>query len=375
MEYYDDMSKKIRVLIISYYYPPSKSVGAVRIGSLYSFLTHKGYEVDIMCFDDNSISTSSKLDKNKVNKNATKKLKLSQYFRSIDKSIFSKFLIFNFKKIFISKNNYDVVICSYKPISNIILGILLKLRRKRTKLFIEFRDLISQFGRKKRVLFFHKLDELIDKFYVFFADELISVSPSSRTKAENFYNRKVHLIYNGFDFRKNYYKKPTEKIKILYAGTLSSVRNLKLITNHILKSKLNIELIIASNENPAKFNGDFSFVNYIGFVSREDLENRIKEVNFLLILEGFDRDSEENIPAKLFEYLSYNKPIMANCSLRSEIINILNETNSGMNINEYENFEKLLKMDNFKVNENIEFYSRENQFNKYKNLINENLKK
>ena len=56
-------------------------------------------------------------------------------------------------------------------------------------------------------------------------------------------------------------------------------------------------------------------------------------------------------------------------------LNILNETNSGMNINEYENFEKLLKMDNFKVNENIEFYSRENQFNKYKNLINENLKK
>ena len=66
---------------------------------------------------------------------------------------------------------------------------------------------------------------------------------------------------------------------------------------------------------------------------------------------------------------------MANCSLRSEIIHILNETNSGMNINEYENFEKLLKMDNFKVNENIEFYSRENQFNKYENLINENLKK
>ncbi len=154
MEYYDDMSKKIRVLIISYYYPPSKSVGAVRIGSLYSFLTNKGYEVDIMCFDDNSSSTSSKLDKNKVNKNATKKLKLSQYFRSIDKSIFSKFLIFNFKKIFFSKNNYDVVICSYKPISNIILGILLKLRRKRTKLFIEFRDLISKFGRKEKSAFF-----------------------------------------------------------------------------------------------------------------------------------------------------------------------------------------------------------------------------
>ena len=146
------MSKRIRVLIISYYYPPSKSVGAVRIGSLYSFLTKKGYEVDIMCFEDNS--GRSKFEKNKINIKTTKKLKLSQYFRSIDKSIFSKFLIFNLKKTFISKNNYDVVICSYKPISNIILGIFLKLRRKKTKLFIEFRDLISQFGRKKRVLFF-----------------------------------------------------------------------------------------------------------------------------------------------------------------------------------------------------------------------------
>ena len=120
--------------------------------------------------------------------------------------------------------------------------------------------------------------------------------------------------------------------------------------------------------------GDFEFVKHVGFISREALENIIKEVDFLLILEGFDKDSEENIPAKIFEYLSYNKPIMANCSPNSEIIKILKETESGMNINDFKDFDKLLRIKNFKVNKNIDLYSRENQFIKYINLINENIK-
>jgi len=365
------MSQIIKVLIISYYFPPSNSVGAVRMGALYNFLIKHGYEVKIICFDENS--TSNPINKTVKNK-SIKKLRLSQYFRSIDKTVFSKFTFTNLKKIISYRNKYDIIICSYKPIASIILGIILKILSNKTKLFIEYRDLISQFGRKRKTFFFHKFDQLIDRFYSSFADELISVSPTSRIKAEKFYQRKVNLIYNGIDFRKDYYRAPSGILKILYSGSLSEVRNLKLITDHILKSNLDIELIIASNENPKLFNGDFEFVKHVGFISREALENKIKEVDFLLILEGFDKDSEENIPAKIFEYLSYNKPIMANCSPNSEIIKILKETESGMNINDFKDFDKLLRIKNFKVNKNIDLYSRENQFFKYINLINENIK-
>ena len=365
------MSKKIKVLLVSYYFPPSKSVGALRIEALYNFLIKHEYEVTMMCPSYNSTSEST----NKVKKNPLIKLRPSQYFRSIDKTVFSKFTLMNFKKMFSIRNKYDIIICSYKPIASVLLGITLKILSKNTRLFIEYRDLISQFGRKRKTFFFHKLDELLDRFYGSFADELITVSPTSKLKAERFYKRDVNLIYNGIDFQKDYYKKPSNQIKILYAGSLSEVRNLNLVTKHIIKSKLDIELIIASNQNPKYFNGDFKFVKHIGFISREALENIIKEVDFLLILEGFDEDSEENIPAKIFEYLSYNKPIMANCSPNSEIVKILNQTETGKNINTYEDFDRLLKNKNFKVNNNnIEFYLRENQLNNYITLINEYIK-
>ena len=74
MEYYDDMSQIIKVLIISYYFPPSNSVGAVRMGALYNFLIKHGYEVKIICFDENS--TSNPINKTVKNK-SIKKLRLS----------------------------------------------------------------------------------------------------------------------------------------------------------------------------------------------------------------------------------------------------------------------------------------------------------
>lgn len=371
MEYNDDMSQVKKILIISYYFPPSNSVGAVRVGALYEFLIRHGYDVEIVCFEQNSKSIPSQ---KKGKKKALKKVKLSQYFRSIDKTVFSKFTLLNLKNMIYYRNKYDIIICSYKPIANILLGILLKILSNKTKLFIEFRDLISQFGRKKKAFFFHKSDELMDKFYCKFADELISVSPTSRSKAQKFYQRKVNLIYNGIDSRKDYYKEPSNKVKILYAGTLSEVRNLKLITNHIQKSERNVELIVASNQNPEDYNGNLEFVKHIGFISRTELEEIIKQVDFLLILEGFDKDSEENIPAKIFEYLSYNKPIMANCSPNSEIVKILDETESGKNINDFKDFDEYLKIKNYRVNKNIDLYTRENQFRKYLKLIDEHIK-
>lgn len=355
------MPEKLKILIISYYFPPSTAVGAVRINALYKYLNKNGCHVDVLSF--NRIDNVKNENKSKSNG-----LKFSSRFRSIDRTILSDFVFDGFKKLN-SMGKYDIVISSYKPVATIILGIYYKLINKKSLLFIELRDLISQFGRKRKVFPFHLIDIIIDRFFASFADELIVVSPTSQKKAEQFYNRKVNLILNGIDFKRNYYKKPTEKIRILYSGTLSDVRNLKLICSHINSSKKEIVLTIASKQDPSNFDGGFEFINYIGFISREKLEEEIKKSDFLLILEGFDKDSEENIPAKIFEYLAYNIPIMANCSQNSEIIKILNETEAGKNVNTYIDFENFISLKNFKVNNKIKKYYRENQFKKYLDLI------
>lgn len=362
MEHYDDMSKKIKILLISHAFPPSKAVGAVRIGALHKFLLKQNYDVTV-------ISSKESYSSNENKEKPRNGFKPSSYFRSIDRSVFSNFVFYNLRELLFSKAEYDVVIASYKPAGNIILGIFYKLLNKKTKFIIELRDLISQFGRKKKVSPIHFIDSLIDKFFISFSNRIVVVSPLSQKKAEIFYKRKVDLIFNGIDKKIDYIKKPSELIKILYSGTLSQVRNLKKICSHIKKSKLEIELIIASKQNPKDYDGDFDFVNYIGFISRDILEEKIKQADFLLILEGFDEISRENIPAKLFEYLSFNKPIIAHCNEKSEIINILEETESGKNINNYDSFIDYIKIKNYKTNHLQDKYLREYQFKKYIDII------
>ena len=356
------MPKKLKILIISFYYPPSSAVGALRVFALYKFLKKNGYYVDVI---------SSRFSKKYITKLKYTKFffKPSQFIRSIDRTVFSKFLFDNLKLIDQSKGEYDIIISSYKPIASVILGIYYKVISKNSILFVELRDLISQFGRKKIFFPINLLDNLIDRIFISFFNEIIVVSPASKYKAERFYRRKVNLIFNGIDQQKNYYSKANDKIYILYAGNLSNVRNLNTICNHIKSTTKQIELIVASNEDPKYYGGDYDFVNYIGFVDRSVLEDKIKISNYLLILEGYDKNSEENIPAKLFEYLSFNIPIMALCSEKSEIMNILNETNAGKNINNFNVFESFLQIKNYNPNSSIKKYFRENQFAKYLDLI------
>lgn len=366
MEHYDDMPKKIKkILIISYAFPPSTAVGAVRLGALYKFLTKQNYDVTVI----SSNKSYRKKENIENEEKPTYKFKPSTYLRSIDRTIFSNFVYSNLKKLFFSKEEYDVVIASYKPIGNLIIGIFYKVFNKKTKLIIELRDLISQFGRKKRVFVLHFIDSLIDKIFISFSNHVVVVSPLSQKKAEMFYKRKVNLILNGIDKKIDFNKKKSKSVKILYSGTLSEVRNLDKICSHIKKSKMDIELIIASNQNPKFYGGNYGFVKHIGFVSRKLLEQKIKQVDFLLILEGFDENSSENIPAKLFEYLSYKIPVIANCNEKSEIINILEETESGKNVNDYNTFINYIHINNFKPNQLLKNYLRENQFKKYLDLI------
>ena len=356
------MPKKLNILLISYYFPPSTAIGAVRVNALFSFLKRYGHNVKVISANFKTKNDVT-IKKNRVGFHPSK------YFRSIDKTIFSLYTLNNLKKLKKLSGKFDIVISSYKPIASIILGIFYKINNKKSKLFIEQRDLISLFGRKKRIFPLHIIDKTIDKFFLSFADEIIVVSPSSMRKADVFYKKKTNLIFNGIDKLKNYHKPIFDKIKILYAGNLSSVRNLNRICKHIITCEKDIELIIASKENPKFFGGDHDFIKYKGFVNRDKLDTLIKEVNFLLILEGFDSDSEENIPGKLFEYLSFNKPIMANCSENSEIMKILSETQAGKNINKFSDFIDYIEAKQFKTNDSLKKYYRDYQLKKYLNLL------
>ena len=114
----------MRVLIISHYYPPSRSVGAKRTAALKKFLEDKGFFVNVLTAnwhgekDNNTfylgkeIGVSKESRQNKIIQQKKKfRINESLYVRSIDKTLFSNFS-YNAVR-FIYKNRdakYDVII-------------------------------------------------------------------------------------------------------------------------------------------------------------------------------------------------------------------------------------------------------------------------
>ena len=149
---------------------------------------------------------------------------------------------------------------------------------------------------------------------------------------------------------------------------MSPSRKLDKIISYLEANFNDFELTIASKNNPVDFGGNNPNVKYIGYISMSDVEIEIKKSDILIILEGNNLQSIENIPAKTFEYLKHFKPILADVHVRSDIMNIIKSVDIGINVNEVD---KSI----FDLNPNLENankYLRSNQFKTYLKIVNEN---
>ena len=358
----------MRILLISYYFPPSNAVGAKRANSFFNSFIKKGFKVDV-------ISDFHDFDKNKTDINTSsptitflKKLKhkisIDLIFRSIDKSLFSKFFISSLKKIR-KLNKPELIIVSYKPSSVIYLGIFAKIIFK-AKLIVDLRDLISQIGVKNKKPVFHYLDTCLDKFLLSFADEIITVSDLCRSKSEKTYKRKVHEIQNGIDGEiLKFNSSSNNNFKILYAGTFSSERTLENTLLFLDQHNINFELLVASSMKP---NNTDERITWKGYLSKSELNKLVSSSDALLLLEGMTINSFENIPAKIFEYLKFNKPILIDCNPESQVSQMITQINKGLNIhNPKANLNLFIK--NYNTSKDIEIHSREYQNNKLLRII------
>lgn len=378
----------MKVLIISHYYSPSKSVGAKRVVALKKFLEGRGFIVNVLTANwqgDKVVGTfylgkrvGITIEGRQSNNNQqTSRLKivLSSYVRSIDKTLLSGYFWSAVKWIYKNRREeYDVIISSYKPSSSVFLGVFASIIYK-TPLIIEFRDLMSNFGRKKKVFLLDYIDRFIDKRITNFAKEIVVVSPTAKKYAQDFYKRDVNLVFNGIDkeeLKRVSAAKNDNFITIFYSGTLSEHRMLDIICNHIekLRGEYNIILKVASAQNPIKYGGNPIFTEWLGLIPLNDVYINQSQSDFLLMLEGMGADSVENIPAKLYEYLGARKPIMAVCNPDSDIVSLLHETKSGSSVIDFYHFRDMLKKTWDLSDGDVEKYTRNFQNTQYLNIIN-----
>ena len=387
----------MRVLLISYWFPPSGVIGARRWGEFYN-LSKVDDDIEFTVLTANwKGARNNDININYIGEEVeyfppsslNKKITMIDIIkhptvaiRSLDRSVFSSW--YEKTKTWLdenSKNEYDIIISSYSPISSILLGNYAKLIYKIPHI-IDLRDLISSQGQKIKVPLINFMDKQIDKFITRQADAFLVVSPKCKLKAVALYSKEVHTVYNGLSVGIKEKSidlciKDKDAIRILYMGTLGLSRNpseiLTILNDYAKNNKINVEVNFASQDNPNDFANMKAMnkikINWLGYLSKADLEQEKHKSDAFLLLEDLNEKGNENLTGKVFEYICEKKPILISCHKESDIVSLMKEINAGMLIKTQEDMKDFLYEQRYLNIEKVNFYTRENQFNILKKVI------
>jgi len=378
----------MRLLIITYFFPPLNSTASLRLYSFAKYLTEFGLDITIF-------TTPKKLNNidsdNFFVNNGYKliELPIPKVFKiiSINKLV-NKFAVitgayyknrfpddsdrwlkpaFNYLRNFY----FDIVISSYGPYVCHNIALLLKKNLNVKYWIADFRDLFTDSPIYTGIPIFYPIEKNMEQKFLNDSDLITVVSQSMKKVLSNKTNKHIEVIYNGFfeenfsfiynnDFFLNSVKNSSfidifhnkNIFKIVYTGTLyksQKITNLLLVLRQLKNEGIinpnNFRLIIAGSydiiDEIKKYNLDDIYI-YLGLVSFSDsLKIQYLSDILLLPLEEIDISKYKNVKnldkyrgiltGKLFEYLGLNlyklTPIwVINKTVDDEKIKILNKS-------------------------------------------------
>lgn len=373
-----------RVLIITYYWPPSGGSGVQRWLKFAKYLPEFGWEPVIFTpenpdFDlkDESLLREispqmevlkfpiwepyqlfRKLKKEKL-KDTAKILekkekswvdKLGIWLRANviipDPRVFWVKPSVSFLTELIQKGQFDALITTGPPHSLHLIG--LKLHQK-TKIpwLADFRDPWSKWefldtlpiSRPVR-----KRHEKLEKKILSTANAIVTISPSFQKDFEKLSQRNIDLLTNGFDeedLPKDWAnRKPIpEGIKIVYTGVIDAIRNptpfLLALKNVFETSENRVQLRFVgkvSEEVKKLVSSDTWLEKNIrieGYVSHEKVFDFYAKAHLLLLILTDTKNAKGNIPGKLFEYMATGRPVLALGDPHGDAAKILEAAGAG----------------------------------------------
>jgi len=362
------MSNKI--LIISYYWPPSGGSGVQRWVNFSNNLSLIGWEVTVITAQnpnypviDNKlvsiINKSIKVIKIPIfDPTALIKRKNSDNI-SVNNNVFNKIILwiranlffpdsrmFWIKKVskqatdYVKKNNVKCLITSAPPFSTHIIGQNVK-KNTNVRWISDFRDPWSDFFQFKLLplkSFMKKKHFKAESNTLKLSDAVITTSPSL-TKEYSLINKNSFTVFNGFNsFVKN---KRSKKFTLMYSGIMKTIQNPKifwLVLNDISKTHKSFfdDLCIRfigdfDNEIINHVKGSFieSKVAFEKYIEKENLDEEMSKANVLILCTVNLNNVKNVIPGKLYYYFSLSRPIIAFSNLDSDLNEIITKTNSG----------------------------------------------
>jgi hypothetical protein len=307
----------------------------------------------------------------------------------------------------ISKEN-DIVVSSYGPEANHLLGAAMKLANPSIFWIADYRDLWSQNQRNGNSKGGRDKTEKKEFSSVGdYADIVTTVSEDMKSKLSVLLNKPIYVMPNGFDLNENLVRERilksvknksaenrTKPFRIVYTGTIyRGYQNpeplLKALSDLMCTRALKSESVtvdffgervdLAKRLKKKKKYSDL--IRIMGHVDRNKALEAQKNADVLLLLEDSSEVSRGVLTGKIFEYMVAGRPILCIGSRKDfEIGQMLEKTGTGVLIsqNEFHVLPSLLQETiegkgvfsfyNPKLDE-ILAYSRERQAEKFFSLI------
>ena len=376
-----------KVLIISYYWPPSGGAGVQRWVKLTNYLSQLGVKCFVLTVDENK-SSYTQFDHSLLNdihpeveviktdsfeiinwfskffgkknvptagfsnvNNSSIKQKLinsirSNFFIPDPRNGWNKYA-FKAAKEIIEREGIKNVITTSPPHSTQLIGDKLK-KEYNINWIADFRDPwtdIYYYSILQHSFISHKINSNYEKKIIENCDQLITVSEGLKSifgsKTKKKISKKVHIVPNGFD-PKDFInlKKQINKQQfiITYTGTMSDIYNpysfIKVLNTVVNSSISKFEIILKIVGNISKgiqeailtSNIKFEFVSE---VPHSEINQYQKDSDMLLLVIPETENSKGILTGKLFEYLASENPIMCLGEKNGDASKIIEMTNTG----------------------------------------------
>lgn len=363
-----------KVLVITYYWPPSGGAGVQRWVKFIKYFKDQNINPFIISVDpdfasypliDNSLkndipdNTNVYLTKTnepysfykKINNNQTPYAGFANegrpnFFQKIARFIRGNFFIpdsrkgwnnFAYKKAveILEKENIDTVITTSPPHSTQLIGLKLK-ETQNIKWIADLRDPWTDIYYYKSMLhtkWAKQKDLNYEKRVIEKSDKVVVVSDSIKQLLLNKSNlvkeSKIHIIPNGFDDDDFLVSSKNNKSKFLlsYVGTITKDYPLDSIKKSISNLNINLEFTGKADE-PTKLllNEVASFNNH---VKHKESINLLLASDMLLLVIPKISNNKGILTGKLFEYLGARKPILCIGPTDGDAAKIIEECKAG----------------------------------------------
>ena len=370
----------MKVLIITYYWPPAGGSGVQRWLKFVKYLQDFGIEPVVYTVENaNYLKQDASLlkevpkgieilkqpiweptdvlfwKKNKQHNNGISNASKGGFLSFIrgnffipDPKVFWVKPSVNYLQKYLDKNTIDVIISTGPPHSMHLIAEKLH-QKNNIKWLADFRDPWSDLYYNedfKQLVFAKNKNRKLEESVLKNADCIVTVSNNLKQKFLQTAKR-VEVITNGFDdeFSASENTILDTKFSISYIGLLPKQSNPKLLFK-VLKALCEEDLNF-KKELQLNFIGDISEeikaeisankleqnTNFIGYVSHQEaLEYQSKSQVLLLLIPNV-KNNKGILTGKLFEYLKAKRPILAMGPEDGDLATILKETNAGVIVN------------------------------------------